>query len=109
MKVIHAVIRTMLAAALLAAPSCASSYATRMGGGSPPVDPRGVPIGGTPAAFQPHDPNFYSATSVGSPGTGAFAGSGRARMEEHREAMAGQRPPKRVPEIERPPGIPYSY
>jgi hypothetical protein len=105
MKVIHA----LLATALLAAPSCASSYATRMGGGSPPVDPRGVPIGGTSAAFQPHDPNFYTATSLGSPGTGAFAGSGRARMEQHREAMAGQRPPKRVPEIDRPSGIPYSF
>ena len=97
MKLVH----VLAVAALLGAPSCASTHLNRarMGGGVPPVDPAGVPIGGTSAAFQPHDPNFLAATSLGSPGTGAFAGSGPARIQQHREARAGQRPPKRVPEV----------
>jgi hypothetical protein len=106
MKIVH----VLMAAALLGGGSCASTgtRAARTGGGSPPVDPAGVPIGGTSAAFQPHDPNFYSATSVGSPGTGAFAGSGRAKILQHKEAMQGQRPPQRVPEVE-PARNSYSF
>jgi hypothetical protein len=99
MKLVHA----LLAAALLAPAACATPRAARMGGGNPPDDPRGVPIGGTAAAFHPGIPNFYDATSLGSPGTGAFAGSGPARIQQHREAMTGQQPPKRVPEIPAPP------
>jgi hypothetical protein len=100
MKLFH----ILAVAALLGAPSCASVHTTRaqMGGGNPPEDPAGVPIGGTAAAFQPHDPNFYAATSLGSPGTGAFAGSGPAKIQQHKEAMAGQRPPRRVPEVPAP-------
>jgi hypothetical protein len=94
----------LLAAALLVPASCASTHSTRVGGGNPPEDPRGVPVGGAAAAFRPQGiPNFYDATSVGSPGTGAFAGSGPAKIRQHQEAMAGQRPPKRVPEIPAPP------
>jgi hypothetical protein len=82
--------------------SCATS-GTQKAGGTPPSDPRGVPIGGTPAGYQSHAvPNFYDATSVGSPGSGAFAGSGPGALEQHREQMTGQPAPKTIPEIPPP-------
>jgi hypothetical protein len=82
--------------------SCATS-GTQKAGGTPPNDPRGVPVGGTSAAYHPQgQPNFYFATSLGVPGSGAFAGSGPGEFEHHQEEVTGQPAPKAIPQIPAP-------
>jgi hypothetical protein len=95
-----------LGSALLAAfaLSCATARPQHVGGGSPPLDARGVPVGGDAAAFpNPAVPNFYSATSVGAPGSGAFAGSGPGKIEWQRSQWTVAPPPETIPEVAPPP------
>jgi hypothetical protein len=85
---------------------CATARPQHVAGGTPRSDPRGVPVGGASLAFHPNtSSNFHGAESLGVPGSGAFAGSGRARIEAHREAMTGQKPPATIPEVSPPPTV----
>jgi hypothetical protein len=94
-----------LAACLSVSCGSAAIRAAHSNGGSPPRDARGVPIGGVSAGFQPvRAPNFLYAESLGVPGSGAFAGSGRARLEQQQDELTGQKPPAVIPEI--PPDAP---